>query len=104
MFAGAWIAPDMIWLSRLPTEPSSAAGDADVVRTAADVARAEARPQPRGPRLAARCPPKRSITFVGVAATEYEMVRCAYESLVPPASSCVYSDTPVIVPPYIVST
>ncbi len=31
-------------------------------------------------------------------------VTWAYESLVPPASSCEYDETPVIVPPYIVNS
>ena len=47
------------------------------------------------------CPPKRSMTFApsAVDGTEYVSVMCANESLVPLASSCVYDEAPVSVPP-----
>ena len=76
MFAGAWIAADMIWLSRLPTaEPSVA-----VTRTwygppemSPDPSPG---PHPREPRLAARWLPNRSMTcdLSAVEGTEYVSV------------------------------
>src|SRR5438270_13124513 len=58
--------------------------------------------QPRGPTLAARCPPKSSCTFVSVAVegTLYVTVIWAKSSPDPEALSWMGADTSVIVPPY----
>ena len=86
--------PDMIWLSRFPTEAPSAAvmrmwhGPPEIEPAPTPA------PQPRGPMLGARCPPKRSMTFApsAVDGTEYVSVMRAYSSPDPAGSSCVYAE------------
>src|SRR3954467_14912227 len=64
-------------------------------------------PQPRGPPLAAVCPPTRNITLAGKALTVKVMVTLASSSEQLPthgALSCAGRDMPISVPPYIVAT
>src|SRR6266566_208988 len=92
----------MIWLSRFPIEAPSTAVMRMWYGPPLMLAAPRFAPHPRGPKPAARCPPKRSCTWPSDRVALKLTVTDAKSSPVAAgAVSCVIAEAAVMVPPYI---